>query len=319
MTCSHDALLYERLQMDILNITNGSNTTDLMIQANILGDHLSWDDLLHEGPVPANLSLAALSAVRADYLVKQGYADKAQVTDKFRQRDTALRNYAQYNKVILWFEHDLYDQLQLIQILDWFNQQTSIETELKLICVDKHLSRHTPEEFSRLINFEKIITRSQLDLATQAWQTFTSSTAGKLGLFLTQDLSPLAYLEAALTRLSLEYPDKQSGLPLTERLVLQALEKGALSPVALFKKYQQLENAEFMGDMTFWLRLNQMAFGKVPALELSVQQQIGYPINPKQKISISSFGHQCLKGKAHWYNNNHLKRYIGGYQVLSQY
>jgi hypothetical protein len=40
----------------------------------------------------------------------------------------------------LWFEHDLYDQLQLIQILDWFSHQDLVHTRLSFISVNSYLS-----------------------------------------------------------------------------------------------------------------------------------------------------------------------------------
>lgn len=45
----------------ILNITNGDCAVSIMQQANIAGDFLPWRDVLHDGPVPENLSLAELS------------------------------------------------------------------------------------------------------------------------------------------------------------------------------------------------------------------------------------------------------------------
>jgi len=49
----------------ILNITNGDCTVKLMAAAGIPGVILPWRDVLHDGPVPAGLSLEQLSAVRA--------------------------------------------------------------------------------------------------------------------------------------------------------------------------------------------------------------------------------------------------------------
>ncbi len=37
----------------------------------------------------------------------------------FRARDAIFRRHGEFKTVVLWFEHDLYDQLQLLQILDF--------------------------------------------------------------------------------------------------------------------------------------------------------------------------------------------------------
>ena len=51
----------------------------------------------------------------------------------FVERDEAIARSHNHEEVVLWFEHDLYDQLQLIQILDWFSHQDLGHTRLSLI------------------------------------------------------------------------------------------------------------------------------------------------------------------------------------------
>ena len=124
---------------DILNITNGDGAIGIMEKANIPGVFLPWRDVLHDGPVPQGLSLAELSQVRAEFIISRGWGTPETVTQDFIERDNLLKSYANYKKVIMWFEHDLYDQLQILQILDWFHHNPPGETELSLICVDQYL------------------------------------------------------------------------------------------------------------------------------------------------------------------------------------
>ncbi len=130
----------------ILNITNGDSAVGIMKQTGIPGDFLPWRDVLHGGPVPAGLSLEELSQVRADFIVEQGWGTAQEVTDGFIERDKTLRAYRDYTKVILWFEHDLYDQLQILQILDWFCDHPPEAKRLTIICTEHYLGLCTPEE-----------------------------------------------------------------------------------------------------------------------------------------------------------------------------
>jgi hypothetical protein len=57
----------------VLNITNGNSAVKIMRQADIPGTFLSWDDVLHDGPVPAGLLLEELSKVRAQFIVECGW------------------------------------------------------------------------------------------------------------------------------------------------------------------------------------------------------------------------------------------------------
>jgi hypothetical protein len=107
----------------ILNITNGDCTVKRMAAAGIPGVILPWRDVLHDGPVPAGLSLEQLSAVRAQFISERGWGEPAAIINSFAERDQQLHAYRNYAKTILWFEHDLYDQLQILQLLAWFAEQ----------------------------------------------------------------------------------------------------------------------------------------------------------------------------------------------------
>ncbi|MEO5902636.1 MAG: hypothetical protein ABIQ55_01345, partial [Gemmatimonadaceae bacterium] len=104
----------------VLHITNGDSAGGLIQKSGIGGDVLPRRDVLHEGPVPADLDLDQLREVRAGFIGSAGLGDLETIRREFLQRDDTLRRFAGYDEVVLWFEWDLYDQLQLIQLLVFF-------------------------------------------------------------------------------------------------------------------------------------------------------------------------------------------------------
>jgi hypothetical protein len=52
---------------NILNITNGDSTVEIMEKVGILGEFLPWREVLHEGPVPGGLSMDWGSPLKAKY------------------------------------------------------------------------------------------------------------------------------------------------------------------------------------------------------------------------------------------------------------
>src|SRR3954470_10101532 len=91
---------------------------------------MAWRDALHEGPVPAGLDAAGLRAVRAEYLAGHGWGDAAAIEGELAARDERLAAALGHEPVILWFEHDLYDQLQLIQVIDALDGTADVATIL---------------------------------------------------------------------------------------------------------------------------------------------------------------------------------------------
>lgn len=76
----------------ILNITNGDNAIKVMKEAGIPGRFFPWRDVLHDGPVPADLSLEQLSEVRARFIIEQGWGKPDSVRNSFIERDRGLKH-----------------------------------------------------------------------------------------------------------------------------------------------------------------------------------------------------------------------------------
>jgi len=180
---------------NILNITNGDCAVEIMKKAEIPGVFLPWRDVLHDGPVPENLSLEELSEVRTQFIIGRNWGAAENIRKSFVERDNELKCYGKYEKVILWFEHDLYDQLQILQILDWFHSTPRNGVELSIICTDRYLGMLSPAEMKGLMIHEELITERHLTLSSKAWSAFRSSSPEKWYELLNIDTSALPFLE----------------------------------------------------------------------------------------------------------------------------
>jgi hypothetical protein len=100
-----------------LHVTNGESAGNTLRQTTLGGSVLPWQDTLHEGPVPA-LPRKELLRARAQFLADCGWGREEALLSSLERRDrqlvVAFRDDAH---VVLWFEHDLYDQLQLLDVL----------------------------------------------------------------------------------------------------------------------------------------------------------------------------------------------------------
>ena len=130
----------------MLHITNGDSAASGIRETGLAGEVLSWIDVLHEGPVPPDLDLEELRRVRAKFIASCGWATFEEAVESVLT--SAIKVLAEslgQDEVVLWFEHDLYDQLQLIQILDWFAHQKLGRTKLTMICAAEYLGSSTVE------------------------------------------------------------------------------------------------------------------------------------------------------------------------------
>ncbi len=120
---------------NILHVANGHSTTQTLEAAGLPGRTSIWADPLYEGAVPAGLDDEGLLQVRATFIAG-GAHPVEEVAGDLRAWRRAIDETARYDELVLWFEHDLFDQLNLIQILsrlsiDWPKTVT-------LICIGSY-------------------------------------------------------------------------------------------------------------------------------------------------------------------------------------
>jgi hypothetical protein len=232
-----------------LHVANGTSTTMTIEAAGIPGQRSIWADPLHDGPVPAGLTDDELLTVRASY---HGAADDP-VNDLRRWREV-IGDRDSYDELVLWYEHDLFCQLNLIQLLTWVRPRVS--APVSLVCIGsfpgrprfKGLGELFPAELAPLFDTRHIVTDAEYDLAERAWHAFRASTPEPLVELCRSDTTAMPYLGRALERFLQEYPSTRDGLSRRERRLLQLAEPGPLTLRAAFPRMDEGEDAHYITD-----------------------------------------------------------------------
>ncbi|MGH6866532.1 MAG: hypothetical protein ACREDO_10270 [Methyloceanibacter sp.] len=300
-----------------LIITNGDVAGELLRRALPGAEVLPWRDVLHDGPVPLTPNLEDLTAIRAEYLAGAGGGELGAIIYELTSRDRGIAYSASFDRAALWFEHDLYDQLQLLQVLDWFAANPRNDQSLLLVQAENYIGRETLETIAELARSEIPVSQEQLDLAQNAWLAFRQATPEPWTQLLQEDLSALPFLRQAVLRMLEELPGPD-GLSRTERQLLAAAQPGTLTALALFIAVQRQEEAEFMGDWTFWRLLDQLALAGEPLIEgleaAPFQHDAPDLAEPylKSVVRLTPLGKDVLAGRADWAAFNGIDRWWGG-------
>jgi DNA-binding transcriptional MerR regulator len=240
----------------LLHVTNGESAGNTLRQTGLGGAVLSWQDVLHEGPVPAGPRPELLRA-RADFLAACGWGSRRAILGSLERRDRQLVDALRAGRqVVLWFEHDLYDQLQLLDVLAL---AAPLGGALELIVVDSFLGPLPAGELAALWPGRVAATPEALEVATAVWSAFRAPEPAGLAEWAVRETPELPFLGPALLRLLEELPAPGDGLSGTERRALQAIAAGAGTPAAAFVAAQKLEEAAFLGDAWFYRTLAGLA------------------------------------------------------------
>jgi hypothetical protein len=294
----------------LLHVTNGDSAANTLRGTALGGAVLPWQDTLHAGPVPA-LPRQQLLRTRARFLADCGWGRPQALLSSLERRDlqllAALRDGLE---VVLWFEHDLYDQLQLLDVLALAHTE---EAEPELIVIGSFpgkpcfagLGELTASELETLWPARRRAAPSALAAATAAWAAVRAPAPTALAEWATWETPELPFLAPALRRLLEELPAPVDGLSGTERRALQAVAAGAYTPPEAFVAAQRLEAAPFLGDTWFYRALSALGEGTTRLLEAGD----GTPLPPPPPLSdsrlfarlrlrLTATGEEVLRGEA---------------------
>jgi hypothetical protein len=195
-----------------LNITSGDSAAEALRAAGIGDEILPWRDILFEGPVPATASLAELTRVRASYLA-EAYAEPGRdPRTELQARDAKLACHQEFDSVTLWFEHDVSDQLQLIQILDFFAREVRPRGNLFLVEADQYLTEIPAARLQQMGKPLKPLRTSRLRQAVQAWAAFRQSSPVEWSELLFRQRLELRHLWRSVLEMLYELPRIGTGL-----------------------------------------------------------------------------------------------------------
>lgn len=304
-----------------LNITNGDSAAGTLSEAGVEGKILPWRDVLHEGPVDSSLSLEELSKVRARFISERNWDDFAHVSGNFAERDRVIRHLDYFDEVVLWFEDDLYDQLQLIQLLDFFGRGAARGKTLSVIVVDGYIPPLSVDQIKLLDKARQRVTAEQLELARRAWKAFGSEDPTSITKLLDESTASLKYVAPALRRHLEEFPSTVNGLSRSEREALSAIQAGHSTPVAAFLEVARKQESIFLGDIVFYSYLERLS-GRTDAL---VTWRDGSPViaptSEKSRefvegeLTLTPLGREVLAGRRDWQRIHNRTRWLGGVEI----
>jgi hypothetical protein len=279
---------------EALHVANGHCTTRLIEQARLPGRTQVWCDPLHEGPI-ADVPDAELLRIRAADLARGLGEPVEEVEADLKSWRAAVDADHAYHELVLWYEHDLFDQLNLIQLLARIGRDRPIRKPVSLISIDsypghphfKGLGELRPEDIASLFSERRRVTSEQFAVAARAWDAFRSQDRTRLESLLLEDTSALPFLARALRRYLDEAPEEPGGLTRSERRLLDQLAGGPVDIHTAWKRMHEGESAFYITDTSFWSLLKGLA-GRTPALIDITLRTAVTPGLPQGTLSLRS-------------------------------
>ena len=305
-----------------LHIRCGSDIGKRLAESGLTGDFLEYSDPFCQGPVidaPDRIALRARFLTDA-YGPVMGFS-REEMAEKLQRAEAGLEAARRYERVVLWLEHDSYDQLMLVRCLAQF-ATAGAPPVLELISIDHFpggarfigLGQLPPEALRLLWSRRQPVTPEQLELGQQAWAALTSPDPTALATIARTGTPQLPHLAPALRRHLQELPSVRDGLSLTERLCLEILAEGDRTIGRMFSiLMREREPLPWLGDVMFLAIIEAMRKVTEPAFTVPPDSEAD--AWPHRLLSITRTGRAVLAGERDWLSLGPPQRWVGGVPI----
>ncbi|MDD7885704.1 DUF1835 domain-containing protein [Flavivirga sp. 57AJ16] len=215
-----------------LHITNGDVLTNYLDELDIVGEKLTWQEMLCEGPTIIEINSEKFLDLRKSFFSE--FYDIDLDTDSIKFELNKLNVYKEYSEIILWFEYDLFCHINMIAVINLIIQK-KIDLPISLVCSgrikgDKALKGLSELNDEQLIDHYKKrvkLTSKDLELAKTLWGIYCGKDHNLLKPFILT-VSSFKYLSNCLKAHLERFPDLIYGLNVLEKNILEIVKNNSI-------------------------------------------------------------------------------------------
>ncbi len=243
-----------------LHILNGESTLSLFKQSNLEGDTFVWQEVLCEGPTQQNITTDEFWKERTEFMTKffeiteEDFSEK--VVTPFRKLEKEIDV---YSEIILWFEYDLFCQINMIALLSWL-KDLDLTGQISLICVGESeesenligLGQVPAEKYPELYDKRVKLNTRELTHAQDTWQTYCSQYPDDLYNFILLKMEEFQYLPAALECHLKRFPFSNNGLTEIENKAIELYQSGIHDDFKIVGQLLRWQSHYGFGDLQYF-------------------------------------------------------------------
>lgn len=212
----------------LLHITNGDSLTDRLKALNLKGDIITWREMLCEGKTLTNVGSESFWKTRFEFLNKNYKVSKSWFVEKTLKEYRSLCNHKQQDQIVLWFEYDLFCQINMLAVISWLKTHRKY-AHISLVCsgnedeTDKMygLGDVSDEKLLELYENRIELSMNDIEYADYVWQLYCSDNPIRLENLTDFKNYQYDYLSEAIKAHLKRFPTIKNGLNDIENHVLQ--------------------------------------------------------------------------------------------------
>jgi len=299
--------------MSYLHVLNGDATLTSFRESGIPGEIVVCREMMCEGKVKCTDDMNAFFETRSKHLEYHYGIDKQTYYAHVVSELEKLKLAATTEEVVLWFEADLFCQINLLFVLHYLRTQLIRLPLISLVSIDRHpevpefkgLGMLLPENFPPLFEQRILLDDADLELAANVWQAYCEGEPLTLEAMSKAPSGHLIYLGQALTAHLQRLPSVENGLNAIQSYFLR---KVSMCPMRWYDLYAQ-----------FWEDMKIYGFGDFQ-LDIYIQRMRSAGIIEQQDnmLIITTLGKEVLNNEENYTDYVSLQhRWLGGLRLLN--
>lgn len=243
----------------LLHITNGDSFTSRLESLQLKGDIITWREMLCEGKTLCTVGSESFWKTRFEFLNKNYKITKSWFVEKTLKEYRSLCNHKQQDQIVLWFEYDLFCQINMLAVLSWLKTHRR-HAEISLVCSGNEdesdklygLNELSNEKLMELYQKRTVLSQDDIEYADYIWQLYCSDNPIRLENQIANNDFQFEYLSDALKTHLKRFPTIKNGLNELENHVLEiAVEKKPKSKAALMGELVTNQGFYGFGDTQY--------------------------------------------------------------------
>jgi len=295
-----------------MHVLNGDATLTLFRQSDIPGEIVVCREMMCEGKVKYTNDPADFFTSRSKHLEYHYGIDKQTYFTNVVKELEQLARVAREDEVVLWFEFDLFCQINLLFILHYLRSQISPLPRISMVSIDQHpevpdfrgLGLLMPYHFPALFQERMYLEDADLARAEHAWQAYCQGDPLTLEAISKEPGGNLPFLGPALRAHLQRLPSVENGLNVIQNYFLRKL---SVSRQRWHDLYAQ-----------FWTDMKLYGFGDFQ-LDIYIQRMRSAGLIAQQDamLSITTLGLEILNNEENYLDYISLEhRWLGGLRLL---
>jgi hypothetical protein len=226
-------------------------------------------EMLCEGPICTNFGSDDFWKLRYSYFESELGVPKLGYYDKTIKEIVQLEDLSSFTEVVLWFEFDLFCQVNLMALCSYLLESFRKDITYKLVCTGlvkgkerlQSLSDFNLNKFEGLYESSIKITKNNLEFSKECWNVYVENDFQKLQAFdFNKQRGKFQYFQKAIDQHLLRFQDK-NGLNQIQHKILEIINSEPLTSTKIVKNlliWQANETVYGFGDLQYFQYLKKL-------------------------------------------------------------